>query len=110
MFICHDLVRRIVALADEQSATEWPLAMLFLATYVFLLRLPSEALPMTVVNVGCAQGKQSVISLEGEEVCLRLGRETICQVRVSLSLGGHAGARVVRPLARCMPFGITSVD
>ena len=64
MFICHDLVRRIVALANKQSATEWPLAMLFLATYVFLLRLPSEALPMTVVNVGCAQGKQSVFSLE----------------------------------------------
>ena len=74
MFICHDLVRRIVALANKQSATEWPLAMLFLATYVFLLRLPSEALPMTVVNVGCGQGKQSVISLEGEEVCLRLGK------------------------------------
>ena len=74
MFIRHDTIRRIVRLVDKRSPTEWPLAMLFLATYVFLLRLPSEALPMTLAGVGLAHEKQAAISLEGDEVCLRLGK------------------------------------
>ena len=74
MFIKHELIRRIVELADPSSAVGWPLAMLFLASYVFLLRLPSEAVPMTVGGAGCGHGRQSVICLEGEEVCLRLAK------------------------------------
>ena len=74
MFLGHEMIRRIVALADKSSAVEWPLAMLFLATYVFLLRLPTEAIPMTAGGIGFAHGKQSVILLEGAEVCLRLAK------------------------------------
>ena len=74
MFLGHEMIRRIVALADKSSAVEWPLAMLFLATYVFLLRLPSEAIPMTAGGIGFAHGKKSVIMSEGAEVCLRLAK------------------------------------
>ena len=74
MFLGHEMIRRIVALANPSSAVEWSLAMMFLATYIFLLRLPSEALPMTVGGIGCGQGRQSVISLESDELCLRLAK------------------------------------
>ena len=72
MFLCHEQIRRIVAMADKKSPVEWPLAMLFLAAYVFMLRLPSEGLPMTGGGIGCGHGLHSVVLLEGDEVCLRL--------------------------------------
>ena len=50
-------------------------AMLFLAAYVFLLRVPSEGLPMRKGGDGIDnETHQSVIALEGEEVVLRLAR------------------------------------
>jgi hypothetical protein len=49
--------------------------MLFLATYVFLLRLPSEALPMVRGGDGfCEQGRQSVVSLIEGKLVLKLAR------------------------------------
>ena len=51
------MIRRIVSLANPSSAVEWSLAMMFLATYISVLRLPSEALPMTVGGNGCGQWK-----------------------------------------------------
>ena len=57
MFLGHEMIRRIVALANPSSAVEWSLAMMFLATYISLLRLPSGALPMTVGGIGCGQWK-----------------------------------------------------
>ena len=41
-------------------------AMLFLAAYVFLLRVPSEGLPM--VRGGVGSSAASSINLEGDEV------------------------------------------
>ena len=49
--------------------------MLFLVSYVFLLRMPSEALPMVTVGGGIgAPGEQSVIYLEDEVVHLKLAK------------------------------------
>ena len=48
-----------------------PLAMLFLTSYVFLLRVPSEGLPITVGGNGVCAG-QAVIYLEGDELVLQL--------------------------------------
>ena len=75
MFIGHAFVHRIVTMTTDASDRIY--AMLFLATYVFLLRLPSEALPMARVGVGYVHGQvrqQSVLSLEDGRLCLRLAR------------------------------------
>ena len=74
MFVKHDTVLRMVRLAATKTAQEWIVAMLFLASYVFLLRLPSEALPMTSLGVGSGHGEQSVIQRVGDTVCLKLRR------------------------------------
>ena len=50
--------------------------MLFLVSYVFLLRVPSEALPMVTVGDGGidAHGEQSIIYLENDVVYLKLAK------------------------------------
>ena len=49
--------------------------MLFLATYIFLLRLASEALPITSSCIGEAgNGEQANLYMEGDFLCLKLGR------------------------------------
>ena len=48
----------------EEDITHSAMAMLFLVTYVFLLRLPSEALP---IEVGRVPGKQQQAVLEMDE-------------------------------------------
>ena len=50
------------------------MALLFFTTYVFLLRLPSEALPITVGGGTRDSERHAVISREGDEVCLALSR------------------------------------
>ena len=74
MFIKHDTMLRIVQRAASMTAHDWTVAMLFLAAYVFLLRLPSEALPMTSLGVGSGHDEQSVLQLVGDTVCLKLRR------------------------------------
>ena len=50
------------------------LAMLFLTAYVFLLRVPSEALPIMKLCSGELQGQKPLIYLKNEQVHLRLPR------------------------------------
>ena len=50
-------------------------AMLFVTTYVFMLRLQSEALPISKNKTAAHHlGQEAVVTLEGEEVVLRLER------------------------------------
>ena len=70
MFLRLEVVKELLALAD--GIEPWrPLAMLFLTSYVFLLRVPSEGLPITVNHNGSSDGK-ALISVEDEAVVLRL--------------------------------------
>ena len=52
----------------------WRLAVLFLTAYVFLLRVPSEALPMVVSDGSSSCTGQSVIFATDQEVVLTLRR------------------------------------
>ena len=49
-------------------------AMLFLVTYTFLLRLPSEALPIVRGSAGVANNEQSCLYLSGDLLCLKLAK------------------------------------
>ena len=49
-------------------------AMLFLVTYTFLLRLPSEALPIARGCVGMAHNEQSWLYMDDGLLCLKLAR------------------------------------
>ena len=77
MFIQRALVKRLIATAHE-STDAMRAAMLWLAAYVFLFRVPSEALDMKrgggdFIAKSC---DQSVLSLDADtgELCLRLRR------------------------------------
>ena len=73
MFILHSAVEQIVVGTRPLTVplSEHILAMLLLASYIFLLRLPSEALPMSRSGLGYAgQVQQTVLSLEDGKVCL----------------------------------------
>ena len=49
--------------------------MLYLTTYAFMLRLPSEALPIVVGRVGCTSDEeQAVIFVDGDRLVLKLRR------------------------------------
>lgn len=74
LFIQLPVVRRLLDLGDK--ASQWRLhAMLFLTSYVFLLRVPSEALPIVLGGVGSEHGKlQSVIELLPDQIVLHLAR------------------------------------
>ena len=64
------------------------MAMLFVTTYVFMLRLQSEALPIAVNRIGEGHaGQRAVISLEGDEVVLRLERRKNWQSGDPLTIG-----------------------
>ena len=64
------------ALRDKSNEAHITMAfaMLWLVSYAFLLRVPSEALPMKKMRPleDGADGEQSIVWREGEEVCLRL--------------------------------------
>ena len=70
MFLRLEVVKELLTLAD--GIEPWrPLAMLFLTSYVFLLRVPSEGLPITADNNGSCVGK-ALLSVEEDAVVLRL--------------------------------------
>ena len=72
-FIQRDVVGKLLALTPKGKLLQ-EYAMLYLLTYVFLLRLPSEALPCTRGSgeaLGCAQAQ---IWFDGVEVHLQLKR------------------------------------
>jgi len=62
--------------AVQRQLEELSYAMLWLISYAFLLRLPSEALPLCKLRPGDsrAPGEQTIIWREGDEVCLRMLR------------------------------------
>ena len=73
LWIRRERVRAMLSWAERH--TEYlQFAYLFLFAYVFLLRLPSEALPVVVAAVEGGLEAQSVLSLAGDELVLRLRR------------------------------------
>ena len=76
MFLQHDTVSHMLEFCylEDPGASE-VMGMLFLVTYVFLLRLPSEALPIVRGGIGWADnGEQAVVYLEDGELCLKLAK------------------------------------
>jgi hypothetical protein len=70
LFLQLPLVRRLMHMAVKDGCKHD--AMLYLVSYVFLLRVPSEALPMVICDGGVAHGEQSCLFLEGENLVLAL--------------------------------------
>ena len=69
-------------------------ALLFLLTYAFMLRLPSEALPLALGGTD----RQAVLSREGEQLVLRLRRRLlVCVLAVGASLPRFRVPRKNRP-------------
>ena len=69
-WIGHDvLVRLLILAADRPELNE--LAMIFLASYAFLLRVPSECLPMAAHEAPC-NSEVPVFCIRGGEAVLRL--------------------------------------
>ena len=75
MWLQHDTVLKLVQLGASQHEETMRCAMLFLFAYTFLLRLPSEALPVVVGSrVEGTVVAQAVVSVEGDELVLTLKR------------------------------------
>ena len=72
-FIKHSMLRSMIRAVAKGWETE-AFAMLCLFSYVFLLRVPSEALPVVRCCQGSGEGEQSRLWLDGDELCLRLLR------------------------------------
>lgn len=69
----RNMVEQIMArCAEEEGRSRF--AHLFLISYIFLLRLPSEALPIVVGAESAQVDRQAVLTLEGQELSLQLGR------------------------------------
>ena len=74
LFIQRAMMRNMI-LSVEQNIETQSFAMLWLAAYIFLLRLPSEALPMVRGDGGPMVGEQSTLYLDsGGRLCLALRR------------------------------------
>ena len=77
-FVRHHLLYRMVVKAkkhfdETKDVACWRSAMMFLMTYVFMLRLPSETLPISVKKALPGHvGQAAVASLEDGELVLRL--------------------------------------
>ena len=73
LFIQRELVGKLLTL-PAKGELQQHYAILYLLTYVFLLRLPSEALPCTKTSCGIIRDAQSQIWCDGVEVHLQLKR------------------------------------
>ena len=73
-FIRLCLLERLIALPEAREDGGAPWRYLWLFAYVFLLRVPSEALPAHAGDEGPAPSWQSGLFVRGEELCLRLRR------------------------------------
>jgi hypothetical protein len=73
-FVRHSLLRNMIRAIDKDGIETESFAMLCLFSYVFLLRVPSEALPVVRGSVDCDECAQSVLWLDGDELCLKLRR------------------------------------
>ena len=75
MFLCHAvLIRMLDWAADDDDKRAW--VMLWAVAYVFMLRVPSEALPMRWVGEGAdvVEEGQACLSLQGNILRLKLGK------------------------------------
>ena len=72
MFICMPMLRDLMRIAEVAGMPD--AAMLYLTAYVFLLRLPSEALPIVTGVVGVGHGLQAIVLVENDCISLRLAR------------------------------------
>ena len=70
-FLRLDVVEMLLQLAEGVPPLT-PFAMAFLTSYVFLLRLPSECLPIRTDSVGIGANEQAVIKVTDEEISLKL--------------------------------------
>jgi len=70
MFLRLPMVRSLMRLAVSDGCKRD--AMLYLVSYVFLLRVPSEALPMVMCNGGAVHGEQSCLFMEDGKLVLAL--------------------------------------
>ena len=81
MWIQMSLLGRVMSWCDQQDTIlAKTLALLFMTAYVFLLRLPSEALPIAVGNVG----GPAFLYYEGSELVLRLAKGSLMGVPVKM--------------------------
>ena len=118
LWIRNKLVASIMAWAQKREGRQ-RFAMLFLCAYVFLLRLPSEALPIRVDKSGCITG-QAVVKMIGGKLSLRLARRKNKEHGSVLERGEHccifrvqchvlrvqdAGVRNAKKPAQCMFWG-----
>ena len=72
LWIRNELVASIMTWSQRHESRR-QLAMLFLCAYVFLLRLPSEALPIKVQKGHCLTG-QAVVQMVDDKLVLSLAR------------------------------------
>lgn len=70
LFIRRKMVREILLWVPEGNDSLYRVAVLFALTYAFLLRLPSEALPIALDSTDSAG--QAELSIEGDEAVLKL--------------------------------------
>ena len=63
-----------MCIRDRANPADGTYAALYLLAYTFLLRLPSEALPVSMESVGSAEGKASALYLHEDTLYLKLAR------------------------------------
>ena len=73
MFIRRALLEAIVMYCSSRSELK-AYGILFLMAYIFLLRVPSEALSAIISKTGPRVGHQAVLAREGEDLVLHLRR------------------------------------
>ena len=110
MFIRHPVIKSALALAEQHP--QWQLTAYWMLTaYVFLLRVPSECLPLTVVvgdiQFGVSQEEQAELHLSPDEIVLCLKTRKI--VYLAASCTGCAGAGGAKRRAQCTCWGNSSL-
>ena len=71
--IQHCMLKNMIR-ATEKGMETYAFAMLCLLSYLFLLRVPSEALPVVRCCKDSDVGEQSRLWMDGDELCLQLRR------------------------------------
>ena len=75
MFLRLSCVKQMLHVTRQEGHPKYRLeVMMYLTCYVFLLRLPSECLPIVVDGVGVRDGEQAVISVTDDKLILHLAR------------------------------------
>ena len=88
MFVfTRHLVEELMKLGERRAEFK-TYSLLFLCAYAFLLRLPSEALPLSIDG----SDTQSVMSLDGDNLVLKLKRRLICIVTHAVLFFSFASA------------------